>query len=221
LTAGYNGTYKRQVDIWNGKAHYENERGMQLYYYDANDGGASGWSFDDRRQEGGGSREGGGSSEGGGPKGPKGSKSKEGGGLKEGGELKEGGGSQNWYNGGWIPAAGGAAYPPLSGSVEVRAMLPEVLLQHTVDMGALATAESTAIDLSMEVEEEEEVGLGGRLTGATSSPRLNASRRGFWQNKPSEVRWSAHSMQSMQSMQHTPIYHTLRNSHHHAHHLPF
>ena len=45
----YNGLYSRG-DPWNGKAMYQNLAGRVLYYHAANEGGAPGWSFDNRNQ---------------------------------------------------------------------------------------------------------------------------------------------------------------------------
>jgi len=48
----YNGEYILQSSKMNGKDWYLNSDNCRLYYYDANDGGAPSWSFDDREQDG-------------------------------------------------------------------------------------------------------------------------------------------------------------------------
>lgn len=49
VQAEYNGIYTRAPMPWNGKAMYTNGR-RYLYYYNANEDGAPGWSFDHRDQ---------------------------------------------------------------------------------------------------------------------------------------------------------------------------
>ena len=48
----YNGVYESQPDKINGKTWYMNPTGTRLYFYNANSGGASSWSLDDREQDG-------------------------------------------------------------------------------------------------------------------------------------------------------------------------
>lgn len=47
----YNGIYNRGPEAWNGKAVYFNTAGRVIYYYNAADGGAPSWSFDNRNQQ--------------------------------------------------------------------------------------------------------------------------------------------------------------------------
>jgi len=50
----YSGVYERQSNIINGKDWYRKIGGTQrLYFYDKNEGGSSGWSLDDRIDNGG------------------------------------------------------------------------------------------------------------------------------------------------------------------------
>jgi nucleoredoxin len=164
----YNGVYSRQTGLWNGKAHYENTRGMQLYYYDANRGGSCGWSFDDRRQVGhkcslvhlplvlil----------------------------VRQGADC----GSRDWCSGGWVQTIGGPAYPPLSEALEMTDMRPVVRLQPLVNMNLLATAEARVLDqMANELSEDDDESADGERSNP-KSPRLNASQRGFWQSTTSK-----------------------------------
>ena len=46
----YNGVYKIRKDLWNERAHYVNEKEMQFYFYNQNEGGIPAWSLDDNDQ---------------------------------------------------------------------------------------------------------------------------------------------------------------------------
>lgn len=50
--AKYNGVYKRQSTLINGKPFYDNDQGMRLYFYNAHEGGIRGWSLDDKKPDG-------------------------------------------------------------------------------------------------------------------------------------------------------------------------
>jgi hypothetical protein len=48
----FNGLYREMPGLQNSRCHYRNEHGKALFYYDANEGGDAGWSFDGRNVDG-------------------------------------------------------------------------------------------------------------------------------------------------------------------------